>query len=45
LTQSVRRFQKRHGLQTDGTVGNRTPAALAEPVGDQLARAAEFCPQ
>jgi hypothetical protein len=38
LSQAVRRFQKRHGLEPDGTVGNRTLAALGEPVGDQLAR-------
>lgn len=38
LQQAVRRFQRRHGLQADGTVGNRTLAAMNEPVAEQLAR-------
>lgn len=38
LQQAVRRFQQRHGLQADGTVGSRTLAAMNEPAADQLAR-------
>ncbi|MCS6778112.1 MAG: L,D-transpeptidase family protein [Geminicoccaceae bacterium] len=38
LQEAVRRFQRRHGLQADGTVGSRTLAAMNEPVTEQLAR-------
>lgn len=39
LQQAVMRFQKRHGLFADGTVGKRTLAALNEPISEQIARA------
>ncbi len=44
LVTAVRRFQSRHGLTADGTIGRRTVAALQVPVAsraDQIALALE----
>lgn len=38
LTEAVKRFQMRHGLETDGAIGSRTQAALAVPVERRLAQ-------
>ncbi|MCS7267610.1 MAG: L,D-transpeptidase family protein [Geminicoccaceae bacterium] len=40
LRRAVERFQRRHGLSADGVVGSRTLAALNEPIGEQIRRAA-----
>lgn len=36
LTEAVKRFQNRHGLDTDGVVGPKTIAALNVPVEDRV---------
>ena len=38
LKEAVRRFQRRHGLQVDGRVGEQTRAALNVGVGQRLAQ-------
>jgi L,D-transpeptidase YcbB len=39
LTEAVKRFQKRHGLETDGAVGRRTLAALNVTIEDRIHQA------
>jgi len=38
LAAGVRAFQSRHGLATDGVIGQRTRAAMNMPVGDRIAQ-------
>lgn len=38
LSDAVRRFQSRHGLETDGIIGGRTYAALTTPIDTRIAQ-------